>query len=203
VSGEQRVADAAARLEAVHQMKYRVAYVGAGLSGRSSSLSGVLTQLGVPNKKYLVAGQHHKVTAEVDERDVGLVLGANRIRGWLAYSDPRADSLDPRIVEELDLLPRYDGFIFVVDSRDFRMEANVWAFKSLSIDLESRGSSLDDKPVVFQVNFRDQPAVVSMETIRAQFSTRHCAYTESVASEGIGLLESIRSIVRLLNERSP
>ena len=176
----------------------RVAYVGAGGSGRSTSVWSVLAAHGSDLKPYQVGNREHRLLLEVDGVVTPTVLSANRVRGWLHYEDPLAKGLDAELVSELDLLPTFDGFVFVVDSRSIRWPATEQAFQRLGTDLLSRGKALATVPVVFQANFRDEDKIQPMALVRSTFQVPRCAYAETVASDGAGVLETLRTLVRLI-----
>jgi hypothetical protein len=152
-----------------------------------------------------VARQEHSLRLDVDGRALQLVVTANWVRGWLRY-DPVAPAIPPPYLaplqHELHQLAIVTGFIFVIDSRPIRNEASIEALEDLARDTAARGRDLNEIPTVFQANFRDQRDARPMQWIRDNFRLPRCAYVESVATKGTGVLDSVKELVRLIDRSS-
>ena len=55
------------------------------------------------------------------------------------------------------ILKGVDGIVFVVDSQEDRMDANIESFEALERSLDRQGYDLPKIPLVFQYNKRDMP----------------------------------------------
>jgi signal recognition particle receptor subunit beta len=109
------------------------------------------------------------------------------------------DSNRPDLVEPaLRRLSNANGIIFVADSQDVRSQHNTGALARLRADLLRYGVSLDELPVVFQLNKRDLSGIMEPEDMKAQLNTRHCSYVETVASQCRGVLSAVESLLRML-----
>lgn len=177
----------------------RLAYLGPALAGRDTALVSVLK----------AAGREDRGPSRLDRASNEFTLFGHdfsafvsRIRAWLFYEDPRSPELDSRIAEEIEWLALCDGLVFVLDAQSPRLEANLHQWEQLQRDLASRGTSADDKCVVFQLNKMDLVDLVSLDWVRGAMSSKRCAYVESVATRGEGCVEAIEAMVRLLAQSS-
>lgn len=91
-----------------------------------------------------------------------------------------------------------DGVVFVADSQTGRREANLEALRQLRWLMEDAGRSVDQVPIAFQLNKRDVPTVDSAEFLHGLLRTPRCAYVESVAPIGLGVMEAFTVLLGLL-----
>ena len=93
------------------------------------------------------------------------------------------------------LIKGADGFVFVVDSREKRLEANVKSMKELHFLLAKHGRQ--DAPVVVQYNKRDLPDALPVDVLREKVNAFGYPEVEAVASQGIGVRETFNLIAKL------
>jgi len=96
------------------------------------------------------------------------------------------------------ILKGVDGIVFVADSQIERMDANIESFDNMKINLEEQGYSLDQIPYVIQYNKRDLPNVVPVAELKKVLNVNGAPDFESVASEGTGVFETLKAIVKLI-----
>lgn len=89
-----------------------------------------------------------------------------------------------------------DGVVFVADSQDARADANLESLENLRENLNDQNRSLRDIPHLLQYNKRDLPAILSIEELEREFNTYGAPHTETVATNGIGVFESLEEITR-------
>ena len=116
------------------------------------------------------------------------------------YEDPTSPLLNPNVQREISRLHDADGLVFVVDGQLARFETNLDEFEKLQRDLRSRGVDIDEKPIVFQINKRDIDASVSIEHISNFFKVVRCSYVESIATEGVGTIETLSLLISLMQK---
>ena len=166
-----------------------VCYVGAGLSGRSTSLLSVMRSQGPATE----------VSPGVDYFFDGLRLRLSLFRGKYWYDDPNSPTLNSSIRAEIVDVQNSDAFIFIVDSRDFRVDASSEALEQLRSDLHAVGRELDECPVVFQFNRRDDLRAVSPGLLRERFQSKCGLQIETVATRDEGTVAAIRALQGLLS----
>jgi signal recognition particle receptor subunit beta len=93
------------------------------------------------------------------------------------------------------VLKGVDGIVFVADSQASRLDENVQAIKDLHEDLEELGFIPNEVPLVLQCNKRDLPEIVPIESLRRELGLNGIPTFESVAVDGVGVLDGLKSIV--------
>jgi len=91
-----------------------------------------------------------------------------------------------------------DGVVFVADSQDGLIDANIESWTNLKDNLKKQGVDVRKLPVVMQYNKRDLPGVTPVEIIDKQLNELNCPFFESVATSGIGVEDTLKGIVRLV-----
>ena len=93
------------------------------------------------------------------------------------------------------LIKGADGFVFVVDSREKRLKANVDSMREL-FSLLRRYDRLA-VPLVIQYNKRDLPDALPLEVLRKELNADGYPEVEAVASKGVGVKETFNLIAKL------
>jgi signal recognition particle receptor subunit beta len=96
------------------------------------------------------------------------------------------------------ILKGVDGVVFVADSQEERMDANIESVENLRINLQEQGYDLDSLPYVIQYNKRDLPNVVSVEELRRELNTTGVPDFEACATSGEGVFETLKAIAKLI-----
>jgi signal recognition particle receptor subunit beta len=91
-----------------------------------------------------------------------------------------------------------DGVVFVADSQRERQDANVESLQNLEANLEEQDRKLADIPHVLQFNKRDLANVLPVEDLHTQLNAYRAPGFESAAQKGIGVLEPLDELVRLV-----
>ena len=93
------------------------------------------------------------------------------------------------------VLKGVDGIVFVADSQISRLDENVEAISDLFEDLEELGFEPSEVPLVLQCNKRDLPEIVPVDSLRQQLGLNGIPTFESVAVDGVGVLDGLKAIV--------
>ncbi len=190
-----------------------ILYRGPGQSGCATSLRWVHAH-GEPPIEY--AGDHltelqqgapsRKITWRLDSGSVRLCVRHD----WRSTPDAsRPTDLDapPELAalwrETERFLGMTNGVVFVADSQRDRLEANQKTLGALASDLASVGRSLEEIPVLFQLNKRDLPDCLPIDVLRDRLKTRSCAYVESIATAGTGIGEALVACIAMVLASSP
>ncbi|MFH0792864.1 MAG: GTPase domain-containing protein, partial [bacterium] len=89
-----------------------------------------------------------------------------------------------------------DGIVFVADSQRSRFDENLESLKDMRDNLASYGYDLKSIPWVIQYNKRDLPDINSIEELQEAINLEGVPFKESVASEGVGVKETLKLISR-------
>lgn len=95
------------------------------------------------------------------------------------------------------VLKNVDGIVFVVDSQEARFEENIESIQNLADNLRRQGDDPDRMPLVVQYNKRDLPGCVSLRELRVALNVPEgVPEVEAVASQGIGVFETMKIILK-------
>lgn len=181
---------------ATMQMAAKIVYYGPGLCGKTTNLHQIYTKTSPQSRGEMVS-----LETETDRTlffdllpiDVGVIGGFKTrlqlytIPGQVFYNTTR------KLV-----LKGVDGLVFVADSQIAMMDANVDSFANLRGNLAEIGLSLDDLPLVVQLNKRDLPSIASIDSVLDILDPeRKYAAVEAVASTGVGVFETLKVISKL------
>jgi hypothetical protein len=87
-----------------------------------------------------------------------------------------------------------DGVVFVADSQDFALDANVESLQNLEDNLQRQGIRIKEIPVVMQYNKRDLPNVLPVDELEKEVNRLGVPHFESVATTGLGVEETLKGI---------
>ncbi len=87
-----------------------------------------------------------------------------------------------------------DGVVFLVDSQLEQLEANMASMMELREIIENEGGDFAEVPMVIQYNKRDLSNAVPIVELRKLLNQRKVPDFETIATEGRGVFESLKSI---------
>ncbi len=177
----------------------KIVYCGPGLSGKTTNVE-ILHQRAPPAAR----GKLVSLKTESDRTlffdflpiDLGEIRGY-RVRLQL-YTVP--GQVFYRASRRL-ILRGADAIVFVADSQSARIDANVEAMSDLRENLGELCTPLESLPCVVQYNKRDLDGIEPLEVLRAQLNPMGAPEVESVASSGLGVLETLKVVARLALRR--
>ena len=91
-----------------------------------------------------------------------------------------------------------DGVVFVADSQFEKRASNIQAMRNLERNLREMGHNPVAFPIVLQLNKRDLPNVVPEALLRADLGRNGAPCLASVATEGTGVFDALKTIIRLV-----
>ncbi len=99
------------------------------------------------------------------------------------------------------LLDGVDGIVFIADVRPERHESTLAALRELERHLAAFGRSLGDTILVVQYNHRDEASESALEKLHRALALKPAAVFEASASEGMGVLQTLTSLSKLVLAR--
>jgi len=88
--------------------------------------------------------------------------------------------------------------VFVADSQEERLDANIESLENLKDNLEEQGFQLEKLPFVIQYNKRDLPNCTSVEELRSLLNPDQVPDMEACASSGEGVFETLKAVAKLV-----
>jgi len=174
------------------ELTAKVVYYGPGLCGKTTNLQWVHEKLPIKHK-----GKMLSLATETDRTlffdflpiELGSIRGMKTriqlytVPGQVFYNATR------RMV-----LKGADGVVFVCDSQEPMLDANLESFENLRQNLEANEIDPDDIPTVLQFNKRDLPNALPIEILNERLNGRGLPYFEAVAVKGLGVEETLKGV---------
>ncbi|MGH9353813.1 MAG: GTP-binding protein [Terriglobia bacterium] len=185
--------------KALCEINCKIVYYGAGLGGKTSNLQWIFEQTSRGSgERMLSLATENDRTLFFDflPLDLGTVRGFKvrlhlyTVPGQISYQASR------RLI-----LRGADGVVFVADSHSSRMEANLAAIEDLQQNLKELGEDFRKLPYVLQINKRDLAGALPASQMASLLARKDEPVFEAVASRGVGVLDTLKSIGRLVLAR--
>src|SRR5206468_10031513 len=94
------------------------------------------------------------------------------------------------------ILKGVDGVVFVADSQEERMDANIESLYNLEENLKAHGYDLMKIPYVLQLNKRDLPNIISTDEITSELQKKGEPVVEAVAATGVGVFDTLKAVAK-------
>jgi hypothetical protein len=94
------------------------------------------------------------------------------------------------------ILKGADGVVFVADSQEERLDANLETLENLREHLKEHKLEFDTIPYVLQLNKRDLPGAMPVEDLAKQLQVKGEPIIEAVAVTGQGVFETLREVAK-------
>jgi signal recognition particle receptor subunit beta len=181
---------------ATKEITAKIVYYGPGLCGKTTNLQFVYDSLPSNNKsKMLSLATKTDRTLFFDflPLDLGKIRGMRTklqlytVPGQVYYNSTR------QLV-----LKGADGVVFVADSQDFALDANLESLQNLEDNLKRQGVRLRELPLVLQYNKRDLPNAMPVAEMDREINKQSVPTFESVATTGLGVEETLKGITQLV-----
>ncbi len=178
------------------EINCKIVYYGPGLCGKTTNLQYIYGKTSPDAKGKMIS------LATETERTLFfdfLPLSLGAIRGFKTrfhlYTVPGQVFYD---ASRKLILKGVDGVVFVADSQNERMDANIESLENLRVNLKEQGYELDKIPYVVQYNKRDLPNAASMEELRKALNPTNVPDFEAVAPKGVGVFDTLKAVSRLV-----
>ena len=179
---------------AAREINCKIVYYGAGLGGKTTNLQYIFDKTSEKQKGKMIS-----LATETDRTlffdflplDLGTVRGF-KTRFHL-YTVPGQVFYD---ASRKLILRGVDGVVFVADSQEERMDANVEALDNLGENLKEHGYDFLKIPYVLQLNKRDLPNALPVDTLKKELQKRSEPVFEAVAFQGNGVFETLKEVAR-------
>ena len=179
---------------AAREINCKIVYYGAGLGGKTTNLQYIFDKTSEKQKGKMIS-----LATETDRTlffdflplDLGTVRGF-KTRFHL-YTVPGQVFYD---ASRKLILRGVDGVVFVADSQEERMDANVEALENLQENMKEHGYDFMKIPYVLQLNKRDLPNALAVDPLKKELSKKSEPVFEAVAFQGVGVFETLKEVAR-------
>ena len=176
------------------EINCKLVYYGPGLGGKTTNLQWIYDHTN--------AGQKGKMISLATETDRTLFfdflpLDLGTVRGFKTrfhlYTVPGQVFYE---ASRKLILKGADGVVFVADSQEERMDANLETLENLQEHLKEHHLSFATIPYVLQLNKRDLPNILPLEELRRQLLAKGEPVVEAVAVTGPGVFETLKELAK-------
>src|SRR3989441_6602991 len=181
---------------ASREINCKIVYYGPGLCGKTTNLQFIYDSTAAQAKGKLIS-----LATETDRTlffdfmplELGTVRGFKTrfhlyaVPGQVFYEASRKL-----------ILRGVDGVVFVADSQEERLDANLEALENLQENLKEHGYDFKKMPYVLQLNKRDLPSAMPLEDLKREISKKDEPTFEAVAFQGKGVFETLKEVARLV-----
>jgi signal recognition particle receptor subunit beta len=181
---------------AAREINCKIVYYGPGLGGKTTNIQWIHEKTREDAKGKLIS------LATETERTLFfdfLPIELGTIRGFRTrfhlYTVPGQVFYD---ASRKLILKGVDGVVFVADSQEARMDANIEAISNLRLNLKDQGYDLESMPYALQLNKRDLPSAVALAELERALRIKDEPLFEAVATTGDGVFETLKSIIKLV-----
>jgi len=181
---------------ASREINCKIVYYGPGLCGKTTNLQ-FIYQKTAPDAK----GKMISLATET-ERTLFfdfLPLSLGEIRGFKTrfhlYTVPGQVFYD---ASRKLILKGVDGVVFVADSQEERIDANIESLENLRINLKEQGYDLDKLPYIIQYNKRDLPGTMTVAELHSELNSTNVPEYEACATTGEGVFETLKAVAKLI-----
>ncbi len=178
------------------EINCKLVYYGPGLGGKTANLQWIYEHTGAGLKGKMIS-----LATETDRTlffdflplDLGTVRGFKTrfhlytVPGQVFYEASRKL-----------ILKGADGVVFVADSQEERMDANLETLENLQEHLREHNLTFSAIPYVLQLNKRDLPNILPVEDLTKQLQAKGEPAVEAVAVTGQGVFETLKEVARLI-----
>ena len=176
------------------EINCKIVYYGPGLGGKTTNLQYLYDITNAENKGKLVS------LATETERTLFfdfLPIDLGQIRGlrtrFHLYTVPGQVFYD---ASRKLILRGVDGVVFVADSQEERLDANLESLANLKQNLKEHGFDIGKIPYVLQLNKRDLPNVMPAEQLKNLLLVKGEPVFEAVATRGTGIVDTLKGVAR-------
>ena len=176
------------------EINCKIVYYGPGLGGKTTNLQYIYNKT-APEAK----GKMISLATEADRTlffDF-LPLDLGTIRGFTTrfhlYTVPGQVFYD---ASRRLILKGVDGVVFVADSQEERMEANIESIRNLEQNLIEHGFQLAAVPYALQFNKRDLPTALAADQMYRILNYKREPTFEAVATTGAGVFDTLKAVAK-------
>jgi mutual gliding-motility protein MglA len=176
------------------EINCKLVYYGPGLGGKTANLQWIYDKTG--------AGQKGKMISLATETDRTLFfdflpLDLGTVRGFKTrlhlYTVPGQVFYE---ASRKLILKGADGVVFVADSQEERLDANLETLENLREHLKEHNLDFNTIPYVLQLNKRDLPNILPVDLLATELRKKNEAIVEAVAFQGVGVFETLKEIAK-------
>ena len=181
------------------EIGFKLVYYGPGMSGKTTNLQYVHSKLAEDAKGDMISldtAEDRTLFFDYLPVELGTIEGyvirfnMYTVPGQVYYEASRRLILDGA-----------DGVVFVADSQPERLQENLLSYKMMVANMKAYRLDPDTFPTVLQYNKRDCDSPLPIGLLEKELFLNGTPVIEAVATEGRGVMDTIRILSRQVVER--
>jgi signal recognition particle receptor subunit beta len=181
------------------ELNLKIVYYGPALGGKTTNLEYIYGSIDPRLRSELVSlktQEDRTLFFDFLQLEVGSIRGLKpkfnlyTVPGQVIYAATRKLVLEGA-----------DGVVFVADSQMHRLKDNMDLLDSLAVHVGGSRQGLSDFPLVLQCNKQDLSDIFSPEELRRRLGQDHVPCMGSVATQGTGVFETLKTTINLVVSR--
>ncbi len=181
---------------AKREVTYKLVYYGTGLGGKTTNLKYIHSQTNPSCRGEMISlATETERTLFFDFMPLDLTLTNGYKARVVLYTVPGQEEYD---MSRKQILRGVDGLIFVADSSQTRLSANVDSLKNMFDNLKYNRIRIEDIPWILQYNKRDLNDAASIDRLENDLNHTGVPYFEAVALEGLGVFATLKAAIKLM-----
>ncbi len=174
------------------EIRAKIVYCGPGMSGKTTNLEQIHKLMRPQMRSELMS-----VATEKDRTiffdylpvNLGTIGGFNfKVRTFTVPGQPYYKETRKAVLKGAD------GAVFVADSQQYMMDQNLDSLYDFKQNLRENGLNYETIPLIMQYNKRDLSHISPVHLLNERLNPRQIRYFESVATQGSGVVETLRAI---------
>ena len=183
----------------LNQIDLKIVYYGPGMSGKTTNLEWAHTHIDPSLRSDLLnlkTKEDRTIYFDFMQFEVGKIKGLTP--KFNLYTVPGQDmyTMSRKII-----LNGVDGIVYVADSQPDRMRDNLFTLIDLVKNLRANKHQVEDFPIILQYNKRDVPGALPVPEMRKLLNRFNAPEFEACAMKGIGVFESLKTVIDLIVKR--
>ncbi len=178
------------------EINCKIVYYGPGLCGKTANLQWIFSTTKPESRGKMISLEtetERTLFFDFLPLELGQINGY-KVRFHL-YTVPGQVFYD---ASRMLILKGADGVIYVADSQESRMEANIESLENLEQNLAAYNLALDRLPFVVQYNKRDLPNLLPVKDLREALNPRGVPDFEATAKSGGGVFDTLKGLAKLV-----
>jgi len=178
------------------EINCKLVYYGPGLGGKTANLQWIYENTGASQKGKMIS-----LATETDRTlffdflplDLGTVRGfKTRLHLYTVPGQVFYEASRKLILKGADVV------VFVADSQEERMDANLETLENLQEHLKEHNLNFDSIPYLLQLNKRDLPDILSVDELKDKLQRKGEPIIEATAINGAGVFETLKEVAKLV-----
>jgi mutual gliding-motility protein MglA len=184
----------------MRELNLKIVYYGPAMSGKTSTLECIYAKTNPQVRGDLVmlkTREDRTIFFDFLQLTLGTIKGLTpkfnlyTVPGQVCYAATRKLTLQGA-----------DGVVFVADSQMARLADNIQSYRMLHQQLRELNMDPSQVPYVAQYNKRDMPKAAPLSLLDRYFRADAMPSFETVATDGIGVLEALKAAISLVVTRA-